>query len=103
VHTGKDSSLWWTRWDGSAWTPDQKLTMHSAAEGPALTVYKDRLYCVHRGAGDQRLWWTVFDGSSWSADERLPGHHSAEAPAAIAYRDRNATRDQLLVVHRGIR
>ncbi|MFI7225363.1 hypothetical protein ACIBO5_19285 [Nonomuraea angiospora] len=103
MHTGKDSSLWWTRWDGTAWTRDQKLAMHSAAEGPALTVYKDRLYCVHRGASDQRLWWTVFDGSSWSADERLPGHHSAEAPAAIAYRDRNATRDQLLVVHRGTR
>ncbi|MGI5285692.1 hypothetical protein ACQEVF_20470 [Nonomuraea polychroma] len=100
---GDDTSLWWTRWDGSSWSADQRLPGHFAAEGPALTVYKDRLHCVHRGASDQSLWWASFDGSSWSADERLPAHHSAEAPALIAYRDKNATRDQLLVVHRGNR
>ncbi|TMR94455.1 hypothetical protein [Nonomuraea basaltis] len=101
--SGADTSLWWTRWDGSGWTADQRLPGHFAAEGPALTVYKDRLRCVHRGASDQSLWWTSFDGSSWSTDERLPAHYSAEAPAAIAYRDKNASRDQLLVVHRGSR
>ncbi|WP_188189375.1 hypothetical protein [Nonomuraea sp. SYSU D8015] len=101
--SGDDTSLWWTRWDGNAWSPDQRLPGHFAAEGPALTVYKDRLHCVHRGASDQSLWWASFDGSSWGPDERLPAHHSAEAPAVIAYRDKNATRDQLLVVHRGTR
>ncbi|MEV4173241.1 hypothetical protein [Nonomuraea sp. NPDC049709] len=100
---GDDSALWWTRWDGSKWSPDQKLPAHHATEGPALTVYKDRLYCVHRGGSDQSLWWTSFNGSGWTADERLPEHYSAEGPAAIAYRDKNATRDQLLCVHRGIR
>ncbi|MCK2213791.1 hypothetical protein MF672_008315 [Actinomadura sp. ATCC 31491] len=100
---GDDTALWWTRWDGSSWSPDERLPGHFSAEGPALTVYKDRLYVVHRGAADQSLWWAVFDGANWSADERLPGHYSAEAPAAIAYRDRNATRDQLLVLHRGSR
>ncbi|WP_327587498.1 hypothetical protein OHA25_11180 [Nonomuraea sp. NBC_00507] len=100
---GEDTSLWWTRWDGSSWSADQRLPGHFAAEGPALTVYKDRLYVVHRGASDQSLWWASFDGSSWSPDERLSAHHSAEAPAAIAFRDKNATRDQLLVVHRGNR
>ncbi|SET87082.1 hypothetical protein [Nonomuraea wenchangensis] len=100
---GEDTALWWTRWDGSSWSRDERLPDHFSAEGPALTVYKDRLYVVHRGAADQSLWWASFDGASWSADERLPGHLSAEAPAAIAFRDRNATRDQLVVLHRGSR
>jgi len=100
---GDDAALWWTRWDGSQWSPDQRLPGHDAAEGPALAVYKDRLYCVHRGTADQSLWWSSFNGTSWSAAERLPGHFSGEAPAVIAYRDRNATRDQLLCVHRGVR
>ncbi|MEV0379374.1 hypothetical protein [Nonomuraea sp. NPDC050643] len=100
---GDDSALWWTRWDGSKWSPDQKLPGHHATEGPALTVYKDRLYCVHRGGSDQSLWWSSFNGSGWTADERLPHHFSGESPAIVAYRDKNATRDQLLCVHRGSR
>ncbi|MET8986457.1 hypothetical protein ACFYUK_24615 [Nonomuraea wenchangensis] len=100
---GEDTSLWWTRWDGSSWSRDERLPDHFSAEGPALTVYKDRLYVVHRGAADQSLWWASFDGASWSADEPLPGHFSAEAPAALAFRDKNATRDQLVVLHRGSR
>ncbi|QYC45603.1 hypothetical protein Nocox_40300 [Nonomuraea coxensis DSM 45129] len=100
---GEDTGLWWTRWDGSSWSRDERLPDHFSAEGPALTVYKDRLYVVHRGAADQSLWWASFDGASWSADERLPGHLSAEAPAALAFRDKNATRDQLVVLHRGSR
>ncbi|GAA1646940.1 hypothetical protein GCM10009733_050050 [Nonomuraea maheshkhaliensis] len=105
VHRGAggDTALWWTRWDGGKWSADQKLPAHHASEGPALTVYKDRLYCLHRGASDQSLWWSSFNGSGWLADERLPDHHSAEGPAVIAYRDKNATRDQLLCVHRGVR
>ncbi|MET8862087.1 hypothetical protein ABZW11_03930 [Nonomuraea sp. NPDC004580] len=100
---GDDTALWWTRWDGSTWSPDQRLPGHHAGEGPALTVYKDRLYCVHRGTADQSLWWSSFNGSAWSSDERLPGHYSGESPAIMAYRDRNATRDQLLVLHKGAR
>ncbi|MGW0802372.1 hypothetical protein [Nonomuraea sp. NPDC002799] len=101
--SGDDTSLWWTRWDGTSWSADQRLPGHFSAEAPALAVYKDRLYCVHRGASDQSLWWTSFNGTGWAPDERLPGHLSAESPAVIAYRDRNATRDQLLCVHRGVR
>ncbi|MFC4010217.1 hypothetical protein ACFOY2_23525 [Nonomuraea purpurea] len=101
--SGDDTALWWTRWDGSSWSPDQKLPGHYSAEGPALAVFKDQLFCLHRGAVDQSLWWTSFDGVNWSQDMRLPGHFSAESPAIIAYRDRNATRDQLLCVHRGVR
>ncbi|QFY13544.1 hypothetical protein GBF35_49530 [Nonomuraea phyllanthi] len=112
VYTGDDAALWWTRWDGSDWTPGQRVARQpaaegtagqSAAEGPALTVYKDRIYCLYRDGSDNSLWWTLFDGSGWSAAERLPGHRAAEAPAVIAYRDRNATRDQLLCVHRAMR
>ncbi len=55
---GGDTALWWTRWDGGKWSADQKLPAHHATEGPALTVYKDRLYCLHRGASDQSLWWS---------------------------------------------
>ncbi|MBF8185697.1 hypothetical protein ITP53_08085 [Nonomuraea sp. K274] len=105
VHRGNgdDAALWWTRWDGKSWSADQRLPGHLATGGPALTVYKDRLYCVHRGGSDQSLWWACFDGSTWSGDERLPDHYSAESPAAIAFRDKNATRDQLLCLHRGTR
>ncbi|SDK69024.1 hypothetical protein SAMN05421874_11060, partial [Nonomuraea maritima] len=99
--TGDDTSLWWTRWDGSAWSPDQKLPGHQTSQAPALAAYKDRLFCVHRGASDHVLWWTAFDGSAWSDAERLPGHRTDERPALVSYRDRNATRDQLLCFHRG--
>ena len=56
VHRGgKDNKLWWTRWNGSSWSPDTQLPDHLSDEGPAILAYRDRnatedqLLCVHRG------------------------------------------------------
>ncbi|MDP9869059.1 MULTISPECIES: hypothetical protein [Streptosporangium] len=79
----------------------RRLPAHRSAEGPALAVFNNRLYCVHRGSGGQSLWWTSFNSAHWSPDTRLPGHLSAQGPAIVSYRGPYGTEDQLFCVHRG--
>ncbi|MFC4591180.1 hypothetical protein [Sphaerisporangium corydalis] len=94
----QDTSLWWTAMNPSHnWSDNIAFPAHRSADGPALAVHNDRLYCVHRGGGnDRRLWWTRFDGNSWSPDTPMNGLTSRGPALATfngflycAYRDSN--------------
>ncbi|WP_152471911.1 hypothetical protein [Nocardiopsis gilva] len=107
VHRGgkDDEQLWWATYgdQGSGvneWSADQSFPAHKSSTTPALAVFQDKLYCVHRGAvDDAQMYWTCWDGSSWSADRPVGGWTSSHAPALAVYRD---TRRQpcLVCVHR---
>ncbi|MEV4129594.1 hypothetical protein [Nocardia sp. NPDC049707] len=104
MYTAYNSSvLYVNRFSGDRWQGDYSLPNHKSTEGPALAVYNNELYCVHRGAtNDKKLWWArTSNGTSWTQDSALPAHTSAQGPAIIAYRDLNGTQDQLMCVHRG--
>lgn len=82
----KNNRMWQTRFNGTSWDADKLLPAHETSSNPALAVYNDRLYCVHRGGGyDQGLWWTRFDGTNWSTDTKLPGQASQEGPALAVH------------------
>ena len=93
VHRGTNSStLWYSTFDGQSWSADMQLSnggngLHESADSPALAVYGDLLYCLHRGNSlDTGLWYCTFDGSAWSEDKQLSDgqnglHLSNTAPA----------------------
>ncbi|MEV0391353.1 hypothetical protein [Nonomuraea sp. NPDC050643] len=95
----QDTSLWWTVMNAAnRWSQDEKFTGHLSKANPALAEFRGKLYCVHRGDGDDKLWWTVYDperNDGWSTDTAFPGHFSGDGPALAVYGD------QLFCVHRG--
>ncbi|MFF1690963.1 MULTISPECIES: hypothetical protein [unclassified Streptomyces] len=94
----RETGLWFSVFaPGAAWGTDAQFTAHYASETPALAVFRDDLYCVHQGRGDNpHLWWAVHhaDGS-WSEDRSFPAHHTLGSPALAVFRDR------LYCAHRG--
>ncbi len=73
---------------GSSWNREIEIPGQTTIEGPALAVFKDRLYCVYVGTGgDNSLYstyWSHVD-SSWSDAKKLPNHHSAYDPALAVF------------------
>ncbi|TDY16725.1 hypothetical protein B0G81_7820 [Paraburkholderia sp. BL6665CI2N2] len=70
-------------WSGEIEIPDQ-----TTVEGPALAVFKDRLYCVYVGTGgDNSLYYTYWSNvnSSWSDAKKFPKHYSAYDPALAVF------------------
>ncbi|MFJ3206067.1 hypothetical protein [Streptomyces sp. NPDC086989] len=82
--------------DGSTWSASVLLPTANATTGAALAVYKDNLYCAHRGsANNENLYWTRFNGTSWNTDTKFGAHMTSPAPALATYGD------HLYCVHRG--
>ncbi|MFG3365125.1 hypothetical protein ACIPWY_00915 [Streptomyces sp. NPDC090032] len=94
----RETGLWFSVFaPGVGWGTDAQFTARYASETPALAVFRDDLYCVHQGRGDNPdLWWAVHraDGS-WSEDRSFPAHHTLGSPALAVFRDR------LYCAHRG--
>ncbi|WP_328622804.1 hypothetical protein [Streptomyces sp. NBC_00354] len=94
----RETGLWFSVFEpGAGWGADTQFTARYASETPALAVFRDDLYCVYQGQGDDPgLWWTAHhaDGS-WSDDQPFPAHHTLGAPALAVFRDR------LYCAHRG--
>ncbi|MFD9636182.1 hypothetical protein [Streptomyces violascens] len=96
VRRGLDSDqrLYFNSFDGTNWSPSVALPNSqqpaSSAEGPALAVYNNKLYCVHvSSSGDKSLWYTSFDGTNWTPDQQIPhGMASDAAPALAVYNNK---------------
>ncbi|MFE2373711.1 hypothetical protein [Streptomyces sp. NPDC059398] len=92
------TGLWFSVFTpGAGWGTEAPFTARYASETPALAVFRDDLYCVYQGQGDNpNLWWTAHrsDGS-WSDDRPFPAHHTLGSPALAVFRDR------LYCAHRG--
>jgi hypothetical protein len=110
VHRGQgpDQSLWWFTFDGNNWSLDQQIPRPGGGAGPwsagapALAVYQDQLYCVHRGAdSDQSLWWFTFDGNNWGLDQQIPGVGSIYGPWSAAGPGLAVFQNKLYCLHRG--
>ncbi|QIG95531.1 hypothetical protein [Bradyrhizobium sp. 6(2017)] len=103
--TGNDNNIWYASYDDqNGWSPDQLIssTVYTA-DGPSLAVFDSRLFCAARGnTKDQGLWWLYFDGLDWSQYRPIANAKSARRPAIVHYQQPNSSRDQLLMMHRGI-
>ncbi|WP_329586343.1 exo-alpha-sialidase [Kitasatospora sp. NBC_01250] len=85
------TGLWFSVFEpGAGWGPEAPFTARYASETPALAVFRDDLYCVYQGRGDDPdLWWSAHraDGS-WSEDQPFPAHHTLGSPALAVFQDR---------------
>ncbi|MFF1561665.1 hypothetical protein [Streptomyces sp. NPDC058279] len=94
----KDTSLWWTVFqEGKGWSQDERFPAHASQDNPALAVFDNKLWAIHRGGGsDKSLWETYYTpGQGWSTDRSFPRHASDAGPAAAVYGD------MLHCVHKG--
>lgn len=82
-------NLWFTQYDGNAWSADQQMKSstdtHYSNQGPALAVLNDRVFCVHKSNSDNSIWWTQWDGSKWAAGTQLPASDSSYSPGLAVH------------------
>jgi hypothetical protein len=104
-----DHRLFWATFDGQSdnpqWSSQCVLDNGGSSSGPALAVFRDKLYLAWRGVNDDRtLYWATFDGSAptlpcaqqWSLPHRKDDRASEAGPALVIFRD------QLLMFWRGV-
>lgn len=79
--------LKYTTWDPEAgsWTTDQDVGGNLSDATVALVVFRDRLFCLHRGLDDEQLYWCTNDGRGWSEDHFLADVKSASGPGAVVF------------------
>ena len=106
-----DLSLYTSVWDPSdhTFSEESAFTDIESACGPALAQYRDRLYCVYRGKGDDynMYWMTYTSNDGWndgSAEDdvpenekpkQFPAHKTEQNAALVVYND------ILYCIHRG--
>ncbi|WP_322886651.1 hypothetical protein U8C40_10915 [Sinorhizobium medicae] len=103
--TGRDNNLWFLSYDDqNGWSQDNVISSSVyTADGPSLAVFDNRLFCAARGnENDQGLWWLYFDGLDWSQYRPIANAKSARRPAIVHYQQPKSSRDQLLMMHRGV-
>ncbi|MFD7835345.1 hypothetical protein [Streptomyces sp. NPDC059761] len=94
----RETGLWVSVFEpGAGWGTEAQFTAHYASETPALAVFRDDLYCVYQGRGDDpSLWWTAHRAEGGRSEDRpLPAHHTLGGPALAVFQDR------LYCAHRG--
>jgi hypothetical protein len=86
VHLGDSSNdLWHSIYDGSDWSPNERIPNQSSKASPALAVLSGQLHMVHLGDSSNNLWHSIYDGSRWSPNERIPDQSSKASPALTLF------------------
>jgi hypothetical protein len=107
-----DLSLYSSVWDSSknTWGEESAFTDIESATGPALCQFRDRLYCVYRGKGDDtNMYWmhyTSEDGWSDGSEEdgyppnmqpkKFENNRTTGVPTLVVFNDK------LYCFHKGI-
>lgn len=83
-----DQSIWHSAFDGSYWTPQQKVPNVATAVIPKLAVYSGKLYAAWRGGGStETLWYTSYDGS-WAPQKMIPSTWSSVGPSLATFNNK---------------
>jgi|GEM_PF-563395 len=95
-----DESIWFSCFDGNDWPFPKQVTYTENAKtrscltscGPALAVYKDKLYMAWKGmTGDESIWYSCFNGSIWSVQQQVKSgptiFKTSHGPALAVYKD----------------
>lgn len=110
VHRGfqsdkdNDQHLYWTTYNPQTqtWNADTVFSNdNKSASAPALALYKDTVFCAHRGKeGNENLWWTTFDVNTrtWATDRLFEADNKSSDAPALAVLD-----GTLYCVHRGVK
>ncbi len=77
-----DQTLWYSLFDGRAWSAGKLIPGPESNVGPSLALYNGRLYVAFRGVyGNEHLFYMSFDGTNWSAAEPIPSASSSVGPS----------------------
>jgi hypothetical protein len=69
-----DQNIFFSRFDGSNWLPQNTVPGVGTSATPALAVLNDRLVMVWKGIdNNQDVWFTTYDGFSWATQAPVPG------------------------------
>lgn len=61
LHLGDTSTtIWWSTFDGTAWSPNIALPNQTSAQVPGLAYTGDGLLQVHTGSSTSQLWYATF-------------------------------------------
>jgi hypothetical protein len=90
---GSDTELWWTRFDGTRWSTDTRMSGRTS-HAPALAVFGGKLWCVYKGYNNNRLYSRTFNGTSWSSESEMAPQTDSN-PALAVYKN------QLYAVYKG--
>jgi len=95
--TGDDQRLFWAtmmlREGLPQWSQQFSLDDRASFTGPALAVFRDKLYMAWRGIEtDHRLYWATFDGNAnipqWSPQCVLDDRASLNSPSLAVFQDK---------------
>jgi hypothetical protein len=81
-----DNRMWWSKFDGTKWSPEQQGIGNGTSNGPALAVFGNNLYAAWKGVpGDNRMWWSRFDGTKWSPEQQGVGTGTTDGPSLAVF------------------
>ena len=73
--------IWWSSFDGNAWSPQTPFTDGHSSSSPALANLFGTRYMAWKGRDNNTLSWSIFDGNTWSPPEALSDGQSSNGPA----------------------
>jgi len=86
--------IWWSSFDGNAWSPQTPFTEGHSSASPTLANLFGVRYMAWKGVNNDFIWWSSFDGNAWSPPELLTDRHSSTSPA-LAHELRNEVVEEL--------
>lgn len=69
------------------WSNQTHLQGWGTTHAPRCAQYKNKLWMVWKGSGDDGIWYATFDGTHWSGQTRIHGVGTSAAPAVAASSD----------------
>jgi hypothetical protein len=76
--------------DGVTWDPQQRVPGVGTSTGPALAVFRNKLYMAWKGIeGDQGIWFSDLDiAFSWAPQRNVPGVGTSTRPALAVFQNK---------------
>jgi hypothetical protein len=66
----RDDRMFYSSYDGTAWTPQALIPGTGSSAGPALTSYRGKLFAAWKGVlGDEGIYWSTLTGTTWAAQQ----------------------------------
>ena len=81
-----DQRIWFSSFNGAAWTPQQFVSGVATSCGVSLAVFSGRLYMAWKGMNaDEGIWYSSFDGSSWVPQKLVGGVATSTGPSLAVF------------------
>ena len=78
----RDDRVFFSSFNGSAWTPQQQVPNILSSSGVSLAVFAGKLYMAWKGTlGDQGIYFTHFDGATWAPQQLVAGIGTSVGPS----------------------